>query len=116
MVFLIFFVAFFIITTLLAKKKIPRHELYAIALFSIVLGFVTDTNLDIKYNLYGYFTPGLDIEGKFALKKKLFSFMLLDIYDFDSPIQLLIINIMNLNGAILFVFIDCSSSKLICYL
>jgi hypothetical protein len=63
MVFLIFSVVIFIIVALLVPKKLPRHELYAIALFSIVLGFVTDITLDLKYNIYGYFTPGVDFAG-----------------------------------------------------
>jgi hypothetical protein len=63
MVFLIFSVVVFILMARLVPKKLPRHELYAIALFSIVLGFFTDIILDLKYNLYGYFTPGVDFAG-----------------------------------------------------
>jgi hypothetical protein len=63
MVFLMFSVTVFIVVAFLVPKKLPRHELYAIALFSIVLGFVIDINLDLKYNLYGYFKPGVDFAG-----------------------------------------------------
>lgn len=63
MTFLIFSVIFFIITTLLVPKKLPRNELYAIALFSIVIGFFTDITLDLKYHMYGYFSPGVQFGG-----------------------------------------------------
>ncbi|UGB28735.1 CBO0543 family protein [Metabacillus sp. B2-18] len=63
MVFLLFSVVVFILVALLVRKKLPRHELYPIALFSIVLGLVTDVTLDLKYNLYGYFAPGVDYGG-----------------------------------------------------
>ncbi|UPG63786.1 hypothetical protein [Metabacillus endolithicus] len=57
MFLLIFSVVVFILVAYLVQKKLPKHELYAIALFSILLGFVTDVTLDLKYNLYGYFAP-----------------------------------------------------------
>jgi hypothetical protein len=63
MVFLIFSVVVFIVVAALVPKKLPRNELYAIGLFSIVFGFVADTTLDLKYNLYGYFNPGVDFAG-----------------------------------------------------
>jgi hypothetical protein len=63
MVFLLFSVIVFIGVALFAPKKLPRRELYGIALFSIVLGFVTDITLDLKYHLYGYFNPGVDLTG-----------------------------------------------------
>lgn len=63
MTFLIFSVIFFIIATLLVPKKLPRNELYAIALFSIVIGFFTDITLDLKYHMYGYFSPGVQFGG-----------------------------------------------------
>lgn len=63
MVFLLFSIIVFILVALFAPKKLPRHELYAIALFSIVLGFVTDITLDLKYDLYGYFKTGVDFAG-----------------------------------------------------
>ncbi|WP_285868840.1 CBO0543 family protein [Mesobacillus maritimus] len=63
MLFLIFSVIVFIFVALFVPKKLPRNELYAIALFSIVFGLVTDIVLDLKYNLYGYFYPGVDFAG-----------------------------------------------------
>lgn len=63
MTFLILSVIIFIIVTLWVPKKLPRNELYAIALFSIVLGFFTDITLDLKFHLYGYFTPGVQFGG-----------------------------------------------------
>ncbi|MFC0273508.1 CBO0543 family protein [Metabacillus herbersteinensis] len=44
-------------------KRLKKSELYAIALFSIVLGFFTDITFDLKYNLYGYFSPGVQFAG-----------------------------------------------------
>jgi hypothetical protein len=63
MVFLTFSVVVFILVAIIVPKKLPKHELYAIALFSIMLGFVIDIILDLKYNLYGYFKPGVDFAG-----------------------------------------------------
>jgi hypothetical protein len=63
MTFLIFSVIIFIIVTLMVPKKLPRNELYAIALFSIVIGFITDITLDLKYHVYGYFSPGVQFGG-----------------------------------------------------
>ncbi|MBY0099399.1 CBO0543 family protein [Mesobacillus maritimus] len=63
MYFLIISVTIFIVVALLVPKNLPKNELYAIALFSIVFGFVSDIVLDLKYNLYGYFNPGVDLAG-----------------------------------------------------
>lgn len=63
MLFLIISVLVFIIVAIVVPKKLKKSELYAIALFSIVLGFFTDITFDLKYNLYGYFTTGVQFEG-----------------------------------------------------
>ncbi|MFC4560199.1 CBO0543 family protein [Virgibacillus kekensis] len=63
MVFLLISVVVFLAVTFLAPKKIKRSELYAVALFSIVLGFVTDITADLKYNVYGYIKPGVQFTG-----------------------------------------------------
>jgi hypothetical protein len=48
---------------IVVPKRLKKSELYAIALFSIGLGFFTDITFDLKYNLYGYFTTGVQFEG-----------------------------------------------------
>jgi hypothetical protein len=63
MAFLFCSVIVFLVVAISVPKKLPRRELYGIALFSILLGFVTDTTLALKYNLYGYFNPGVDFGG-----------------------------------------------------
>jgi hypothetical protein len=63
MVFLLLSVVVFLVVAIAVPKKLPRRELYAIALFSIVLGFATDITLDLKYDLYGYFNKGVDFGG-----------------------------------------------------
>lgn len=63
MLFLLISVFLFITLTIIVPKKISRSELYAVALFSIVLGFCTDVTLDLKYHLYGYFQPGVQFAG-----------------------------------------------------
>ncbi|MGP4107381.1 CBO0543 family protein [Virgibacillus sp. L01] len=63
MTFLLISAVIFITITILVPKKIKRSEIYAVALFSIVLGFTTDITLDLKYNWYGYFEPGVQYPG-----------------------------------------------------
>jgi hypothetical protein len=63
MAFLIFSVIVFTTVALWVPKKLPKPELYAIALFSIVLGLFVDIILDLKYHLYGYFYPGVQFAG-----------------------------------------------------
>ncbi|MFT4416662.1 CBO0543 family protein [Fredinandcohnia humi] len=63
MLFLIISVIVFITIALFVPKKLPKSELYAIALFSILLGFFSDITLDLKYHLYGYFNPGVQFSG-----------------------------------------------------
>ncbi|SEM72946.1 hypothetical protein SAMN05192533_105116 [Mesobacillus persicus] len=88
MVFLLFSIVVFIIVALFASKKLPRHELYAIALFSIVLGFSTDITLDLKYDFYGYFKTGVDFAGFLPI---LFIFptsgvLFMNLFPFRQPI------------------------------
>jgi hypothetical protein len=63
MVFLIF--SCFVFTTVAIRivKKISRAEQYAVVFFSIFLGFLIDIPLDLKYHLYGYFSPGVQLAG-----------------------------------------------------
>jgi len=63
MTYLIFSAFIFILVTVLVPKNISKFEMYTVALFSIILGFITDTVLDLHYNLYGYFKPGFQYSG-----------------------------------------------------
>ncbi|WP_102028439.1 CBO0543 family protein [Salirhabdus sp. Marseille-P4669] len=63
MVFLIISIIIFHFILYLVPKKIKRHEIYSIALFSIVLGFCSDVLFDLKYNFYGYFEKGPQLAG-----------------------------------------------------
>lgn len=63
MIFLILSVIVFLFVTVIAPKRLSKCEIYIITLFSIVIGFTTDITLDLKYNLYGYFTPGVQFLG-----------------------------------------------------
>lgn len=66
MSFLIISVILFVSTAILVKKKLARKELYAICLFSILMGFTFDIIFDlkyVKYNFYGYFEPGVQFAG-----------------------------------------------------
>jgi hypothetical protein len=67
MVFLIISVIIFMVVAIFVPKRLKKSELYAIALFSIVLGFSTDITFDLKYNLYGYFTSGVQFAGFFPI-------------------------------------------------
>ncbi|MUK87919.1 hypothetical protein GMD78_05840 [Ornithinibacillus sp. L9] len=63
MAFLLISAVVFIIVAILVPKRLTRSEQYAVALFSIVLGLVTDIVLDLKYHVYGYFLPGVQFVG-----------------------------------------------------
>lgn len=41
-------------------KHLTKLEMYATSLFAAVLQLLTDTFLEFKYDLYGYFTEGVD--------------------------------------------------------
>lgn len=43
-------------------KKLTRHEIYVTSLFAGALAIITDTYLDLKHDLYGYFHVGPDYE------------------------------------------------------
>lgn len=42
-------------------KKLTKQEIYATSLFALVYQLLVDTLLDPIFNLYGYFTVGVDI-------------------------------------------------------
>ncbi|MDC3417592.1 CBO0543 family protein [Aquibacillus salsiterrae] len=63
MLFLLFSVVVFTVVTIIVPKRINKQDLYAVALFSIIIGFVVDVTLDLKFNLYGYFEPGVQFAG-----------------------------------------------------
>lgn len=46
-----------------APKHIKKQEIYATALFSLLLGTISDITLDLKFDLYGYFEKGLQLKG-----------------------------------------------------
>jgi len=62
MFFLICSVLFFNIVAYFMPKKISRIELYTTSLFATVLQLTADIVLGFKYNLYWYFTKGVDSE------------------------------------------------------
>lgn len=61
-IFLICSAVLFIAVVSVVPKKLPKCELYVIALFSMILGLCTDIVLSLKYHLYGYFSPGIQLE------------------------------------------------------
>lgn len=63
MVFLLISVVIFVLIALFVPKRLTKNELYAICLFSIVLGFTVDIVLYLKYHFYGYFEPGVQFLG-----------------------------------------------------
>ncbi len=63
MFFLLFSCLIFITVAYWIPKYLSNAELYVIALFSILLGFVTDVTLDLKYHLYGYLSQGVQLSG-----------------------------------------------------
>jgi len=48
-----------ILSVLVMPKRISWMEMYTTSLFVMFLGSVADVYLDVKYNLYGFFTKGV---------------------------------------------------------
>ncbi len=51
-----------ILSVLVMPKRISWMEMYTTSLFVMFLGSVADIYLDVKYDLYGFFTKGVDFE------------------------------------------------------
>lgn len=51
-----------ILSVLVMPKRISWIEMYTTSLFVMFLGSVADIYLDVKYDLYGFFTKGVDFE------------------------------------------------------
>ncbi|WP_412762849.1 CBO0543 family protein [Priestia aryabhattai] len=62
MVLLIFTTVISILSVLVMPKRISWIEMYTTSLFVMFLGSVADIYLDVKYDLYGFFTKGVDFE------------------------------------------------------
>jgi hypothetical protein len=63
MIFLICSCIVFIVVTIFIPKRLSKSEIYAVAMFSIVLGVVTDITLVLKYHYYEYFSSGVQFGG-----------------------------------------------------
>lgn len=48
-----------ILSVLVMPKRISWIEMYTTSLFVMFLGSVADVYLDVKYDLYGFFTKGV---------------------------------------------------------
>lgn len=60
MAFLIVAIVLFNATAFKMPKRLTRVEIYSTCLFASVLQMVVDMYLDVKYDLYGYFSHGVD--------------------------------------------------------
>jgi hypothetical protein len=61
-IFLILSVIVFNLVALLIPKRISGIEILTTSLFSLYLETMTNVFLDLKYDLYGYFTKGVNWE------------------------------------------------------
>lgn len=59
MVLLILTTVISILSVLVMPKRISWIEIYTTSLFVMFLGSVADIYLDVKYDLYGFFTKGV---------------------------------------------------------
>ncbi|MED3980791.1 hypothetical protein [Priestia megaterium] len=59
MVLLILTTVISILSVLVMPKRISWIEMYTTSLFVMFLGSVADVYLDVKYDLYGFFTKGV---------------------------------------------------------
>ena len=57
----------FNIAAFLIPKKLSKIEIYANSFFAFTYGVTIDMILDLHYNLYGYFEPGFQWLGLFAI-------------------------------------------------
>ncbi|MEG6586204.1 CBO0543 family protein [Dendrosporobacter sp. 1207_IL3150] len=60
MLHLFFSVLIFNLIAYSIPKNLTKDELYSTCLFAIVIQSFVDVFLDLKYDLYGYFNPGVD--------------------------------------------------------
>lgn len=51
--------------SIMMPKKLSKAEIYSTSLFSIFFGKTVDEILDIKKNLYGFYTKGVNYKGVF---------------------------------------------------
>jgi hypothetical protein len=52
----------FVTVIIFMPKRITWLEIYSTAWFALVFQLTVDIILDLKYDLYGYFKKGLDLE------------------------------------------------------
>jgi hypothetical protein len=67
MVLLILTTMISILSVLVMPKRISWIEIYTTSLFVIFLGSVGDVYLDVKYDLYGFFTKGVSKQKCFII-------------------------------------------------
>ncbi|MEG6586719.1 CBO0543 family protein [Dendrosporobacter sp. 1207_IL3150] len=60
MIFLIVSILIFNVTAYFIPKRLTKLEMYSSSLFALLFAVIADKFLDLKYNLYGYFKPGLE--------------------------------------------------------
>lgn len=63
MIYLVVSVILFNIVAYFVPKHIRKQEIYATALFSFLLGMISDTIFDLKLDWYGYFEKGVQFQG-----------------------------------------------------
>lgn len=88
MTFLLSSVFVFIIGYIYSPKKLEKAEIYIIFLFSIILGYTSDVILDLKYDLYGYFTKGVQFPGLLPIifLFPISGFFFLNFYPYDKSL------------------------------
>lgn len=62
MTFLILSIVVFNLIAIKMPKRLTKSEMYCTSLFSGVFQLITDTVLDLKFNVYGYFQKGVDLK------------------------------------------------------
>jgi hypothetical protein len=67
MLFLIISVVVYNLIAILIPKRLTKIEMYGTSLFGLYFALITDVYLDLKHNLYGYFTKGVDYKSLIAI-------------------------------------------------
>ncbi|MCM3567185.1 CBO0543 family protein [Neobacillus mesonae] len=69
-------------------KKIPYLEMYTTYFFTAFLATMSDVYLDAKYNLYGFFGKGVDLEyiPIFVIIYPAYSLLIVNFYPYNKPI------------------------------
>lgn len=86
-------------TAIIIPKKITRIEMVSTIMFALLFEIVVDIILDLKYDLYGYFQKGLDLEtfGVVFMVYPASNVIILNYFPFNSKIKYKILYVLGVS-------------------